>query len=261
MEQNSSDEQNLLKVIAEPRPGLKLTAELELSTPDGPARDMVATVTAELAEWSLHQAGSLFDAVVELAQAGHFEDADILRATTERLICQAARQSEAGSVAAAVVVSELHEATVAGDIEQIGELLREGADVNVIDGNGLSPLHVAVATGGVPAIDFLLANGADPANSGPDNPSPLHFAAGAGWDQIIEAFITHKVDVNLRMSDGSTPLHHAARFGRFATAKFLVANGADVNATTVDGLTAVAVAERHGHNEIADMLRRYGGAA
>lgn len=56
---------------------------------------------------------------------------------------------------------ELLKASSAGDLEQLKELLDEGAEVNVMNNEGMTPLHWAALEGGANVIEELFHAGAD----------------------------------------------------------------------------------------------------
>lgn len=64
-------------------------------------------------------------------------------------------------VAAGPAESPVADAAQNGDIETVRSLLREGADVNAGQGDGMSALHWAAERGDVELIDVLLYAGAE----------------------------------------------------------------------------------------------------
>jgi ankyrin repeat protein len=178
--------------------------------------------------------------------------------------------------AALLPESPIADAVMAGDLEAVRNLLRDGADVNEAQGDGLTGLHWAARNNDVEAarlllyaganvaaktrigahtpvlvasrgghaevLDVLLEAGADPvARTTTGNSAPLHFAAAAGNPAAVEVLLRHGADVDAR--DGGsrhTPLMIAATYDHVAVAQALLANGADVTLT----------------NEVVDMAAR-----
>jgi ankyrin repeat protein len=178
--------------------------------------------------------------------------------------------------AAPLPESPIADAVMAGDLEAVRNLLRDGADVNEAQGDGLTGLHWAARNNDVEAarlllyaganvaaktrigahtpvlvasrgghaevLDVLLEAGADPvARTTTGNSAPLHFAAAAGNPAAVEVLLKHGADVDAR--DGGslhTPLMIAATYDHVAVARALLANGADVALT----------------NEVVDMAAR-----
>ena len=106
-------------------------------------------------------------------------------------------------------------------------LVREGADVNLKDHNGVTPLHPAIARSG--SIDCTL---------------PL-VSAGA--------------DVNAKCHKGETPLIKAARLGKLQEIELLLEKGANVNAFDFFGRNALYYAVWRGNDTVLQLLLR-GGA-
>ena len=101
-------------------------------------------------------------------------------------------------------------------------LVREGADVNLKDHNGLTPLHSAIARSW--NIDCTL---------------PL-VSAGA--------------DVNAKCDKGETPLIKAARLGKLQEIEFLLENGANVNVFDFFGRNALYYAVWRGNDTVLQLL-------
>ena len=59
-------------------------------------------------------------------------------------------------------------------------LIRNGADINSVDSDGISALMYAVATGNVPNVNFLIENGADVNAANQEGQTVLIFASGKG---------------------------------------------------------------------------------
>ena len=59
-------------------------------------------------------------------------------------------------------------------------LIKNGADINSVDSDGISALMYAVATGNVPNVNFLIENGADVNAANQEGQTVLIFASGKG---------------------------------------------------------------------------------
>ena len=88
---------------------------------------------------------------------------------------------------------------------------------------------------------------------------PLHYAVVD--DDLVEVkrLIDQDADVNAREDGGGSPLHFAAGNGFVAIAELLIARGAEVNASTDEGVTPLDVAISQDHENVAHLLRLYGG--
>jgi ankyrin repeat protein len=78
-------------------------------------------------------------------------------------------------------------AAIAGaqDHEIIERLLAQGADVNAVDGDGVTPLHLAASRGDVALIDLLLARGAEVVKM-KDGRTPEDLATERGHPEAAE---------------------------------------------------------------------------
>jgi ankyrin repeat protein len=175
--------------------------------------------------------------------------------------------------------SPVADAAQRGDAEAVRTLLRQGADVNAAQGDGMTalhwaaangdmdiaallmpaganleavtrlgdytPLHLASRAGHAPVARALLEAGANvAAATSTGAATALHFAAGAGSADAVVALLEHGADVNVReAARGQTPLMFAAAYGRLEALEVLLARGADpaVTSTVVDLPTADAV--------------------
>ncbi len=163
------------------------------------------------------------------------------------------------------LMTPLHYAVVSDQAQMLEFLLEHGADVNARDKYGLTPLHKAAALGRPAIVAILLAAGADMAIYGTKygviGMYPLHLAAESGFADITELLLAKGADVNAR-TDGEnsvTALHMAAGKNRLDVVKLLLAKGADVNAEDVRKNTPLRWALTGGFDEVADVLRQYGG--
>lgn len=137
-------------------------------------------------------------------------------------------------LAGPVAESPVADAAQRGDLEIVRTLLRDGADVNAAQGDGMSALHWAAQNGQAEIVDVLLYAGANPeATTRLAGYTPLHLASRAGNAGAITKLLEGQADVSARSGTGVTALHFAAASGRADAVSALVAGGAEV-----DGLTS-----------------------
>jgi hypothetical protein len=111
--------------------------------------------------------------------------------------------------------SPVADAAQRGDLEIVRTLLRDGADVNAAQGDGMSALHWAAQTGQVAIVDVLLYAGANPeATTRLAGYTPLHLASRAGHAEAITKLLEGQADITARSGTGVTALHFAAASGR-----------------------------------------------
>ena len=180
-------------------------------------------------------------------------DAELLRS---------ARAREAG---------ELSIAAVSGDAAHVGDLVKDGANVNETDNTGDTPLHYAIQGGHVDIAEFLLTHGANVNqfnSSGmtpktgfdlmPESKDPVRAEMEWGASEkecqrrvtaFKELFAKYPSDPNYRDSHGRTALHQMAFSGNTMIV-FVIrdkAHPADLNLRDADGNTPLALAALSPH--------------
>lgn len=141
----------------------------------------------------------------------------------------------AGALAAAAPragESVVADAVMRGDTAAVRALLRQGADVNEAQGDGMTALHWGAQRGDAGTVRVLLAAGARiDAVTRNGNYTPLHLAARYGRADAVRALLDAGAAVTaVTSSGGATPLHFAAASGDSATVTALMERGAAVNA-------------------------------
>ena len=128
--------------------------------------------------------------------------------------------------------SPVADAAQRGDLGAVRNLLRNGADVNAPQGDGMTALHWAAERGDGPLCEVLLYAGARvDAGTRIGHYTPLHLAARAAHAAVAEMLIEAGSDPGAATTNsGATPLHLAAASGDPRVIEVLAAAGADVNA-------------------------------
>jgi ankyrin repeat protein len=134
--------------------------------------------------------------------------------------------------------------------------LGKGANINVVDGVGLTPLLEAISRYALesdclrkhaspcdhmPTIELLLQRGADP-----------NFRNADKWSELFD---DHFPDLT-----GYTALGLCARYGWYDLAKLLLEHGADPTIPRNDGSLPVTIATAHQHAKVAALIGRYTGS-
>ena len=146
------------------------------------------------------------------------------------------------ALAAAVVLSlaaastpgdaPVADAAMRRDSAKVRALLKQGADVNAAQGDGMTALHWAAAAGDADVARMLVYAGArvDAATRN-GNYTPLHLAAKAGRPSTVRVLVDAGADVNVATtSGGARPLHLAAAQGNAESVQQLLQHGAQVDA-------------------------------
>eukprot|EP00754_Rhynchopus_humris_P038623 Rhum_TRINITY_DN21237_c0_g1::Rhum_TRINITY_DN21237_c0_g1_i1::g.173436::m.173436 len=112
------------------------------------------------------------------------------------------------------VNQQLIDFAAAGAIDEVKDVLKKGAHVNVkLPQNGNTPLHMALWLQHGDVARLLIQHGADVESKDNDGVRPLHTAAWAAFegDATMTRFLLEKgCDINAATAAGNTPLHHAA---------------------------------------------------
>ena len=145
-------------------------------------------------------------------------------------------------------MTALHWAATHGDADQARMLIYAGARVDAMTRNGnYTPLHLAAKNGNAAVVKALLDAGASAnAKTTSGGASPLHFAAAQGSVDVITALVDKGAAVDAR--DGAwneTPLMWAAAYNRVDALQALIKHGANVALTSkIEDIAARERAER-----------------
>ena len=164
---------------------------------------------------------------------------------------------EAGSDATVADAARL------GDAAAVKALLRNGADVNAAQGDGMTALHWAAQKGDIELVAMLLSAGASVrATTRLGGYTPMHLASQAGHPRVVAALLAAGSPADVRTATGASPLMLAARSGSVDTATRLIENGADINAKeSTYGQTALMVAAGLNRAELVALLLARGADA
>ena len=124
------------------------------------------------------------------------------------------------------------DAAMRGDDDEVRALLRQGADVNGAQPDGMTALHWAAMNGNAGLAEVLVFAGANvQAATRIGDYRPLHLAAQAAQPTVARLLLEAGSDPNAATTDGgATPLHFAAQSGSAQIVQALVDHGANVDA-------------------------------
>ena len=157
--------------------------------------------------------------------------------------------------------SPVADAAERGDVEAVLSLLREGADANAAQADGMTGLHWAALTDELEMAEALLYAGATVrATTRLGGYTPLHLASRQGHVSVARALLKAGADPDRLTATGVTALHFAAEANAADVVEALLAHGA-----TVDSPEAFAqrtplmfASVRQSNQAVAALLR--GGA-
>ncbi len=129
-------------------------------------------------------------------------------------------------------IEPLVDAAARGENPQVQQLLRDGADVNEAQGDGMTALHWAAETGNDELADMLIYAGSHlDAGTRIGQYTPLHIASRKGNAYIVKALIEAGANVEVATTNsGATPIHLAAASGNADAVAALIDGGADTEA-------------------------------
>src|SRR4051794_29748350 len=148
------------------------------------------------------------------------------------------------------------DAAMAGNKDAVRALLKQAADVNAAQGDGMTALHWAAMKDDADLVQTLLFAGANVrATTRLGSYTPLVLAAKSGSASAIAPLLKSGADANSATSNGTTALMLAAASGNGDAVKLLIDGGANVNAKEpVRELTAVMFAAASNRAAVVKLL-------
>src|SRR5262249_32178353 len=158
----------------------------------------------------------------------------------------------AGAGAAAPVA----DAAQQGDRDSVKSLIKQAADVNAAQGDGMTALHWAAMKNDAELAQTLLYAGANVrALTRIGNYSPLLLAAKNGNAAVMEPIIGAGADANSATANGTTALMLAAASGNAGAVSLLLDKGAKIDAKeSVRGLNAAMFAAASNRADVLTVL-------
>ena len=159
--------------------------------------------------------------------------------------------------------SPIADAAMDGDGEAVRSLIKQGADVNAPQGDGMTAIHWGAERGDAEIVSTLIYAGANlKAVTRNGGYAPLHLAAKAGKKATAQLLLEAGADPNIQTSTGVTPLHHAAASGNVETVQTLLDHGADLDAQEyAHGQTPLIFAAAENRPEAITALLAAGASA
>jgi ankyrin repeat protein len=147
-----------------------------------------------------------------------------------------------------------------GDVQAVGKLLDDGADVNARDVEGDTPLILASFYATPECAELLIAKGAD-VNAANKTGATALIRAATDYEKT-RLLVAAGADVRVRTALGNTPLILAARrAGNSRTVQLLLERGADATARNDAGVSPVLAGAASGDVETVRLLLDAGGKA
>jgi ankyrin repeat protein len=161
---------------------------------------------------------------------------------------------------AAAAPAAVVDAAMAGNRDAVRSLLKDGADVNMTQADGMTALHWAAQKGDVDMATVLLYASANvKATTRIGGYTPLLIASKNGDAAMIDTLVQAGADPNATTVNGTTPLMLASAAGKADAVTLLLDRGATVNAKeNAKGETALTFAAAYGRADVIRVLTARG---
>jgi ankyrin repeat protein len=159
--------------------------------------------------------------------------------------------------AAAVAQAEpaIVDAALNGDLKTLRALVRQAADVDAQQPDGMTALHWAVQRRDLEMMDVLLEAGAKPDLINRTGAKPLYLAAINADAAAIARLLDAGEDANAVLTaEGESVLMLTSQTGNPEAVKLLLDRGADPNVQQARGQTALMWAAAEGHADVVELL-------
>jgi ankyrin repeat protein len=152
----------------------------------------------------------------------------------------------------------LAEAARRGDTDALRALLKQGAKVDAVEGDGTTALHWASYRDDLESADLLIRAGAKVDAANDLGATPLWVASENASDAMVRRLLRAGANPNVALLAGETPLMVASRSGNASVVEQLLAAGAHANAHGVRGQTALMWAVTQKHADVVKVLLAHG---
>jgi ankyrin repeat protein len=153
-------------------------------------------------------------------------------------------------------LNRLRVAVMLGSNDMVQWLIKQGVDVNAASPrDGSVALLWAARKGHLENVTALIDAGADINIVNAEGIVPIQWAAENGHTQVVEALVEAGASLDLReTTSGQGLMHGVSIYGHVEIARLLLSRGAQVDAKDAAQKTPIYYACRYGHGQLADLL-------
>ncbi|GAB5591717.1 hypothetical protein Unana1_06617 [Umbelopsis nana] len=147
----------------------------------------------------------------------------------------------------------LFEAVEEDDINTVSILLKNGANTEAVNGDGLTPLFVAALNGHLDIMSALIEKGANKEATDRHGWRALHRDAERGDSPVASTLLDEGVAIEVKNDQGDTALHIVAQKNQLLIVKDLLQHGANIDFTDRRGFTVLRRAAEFENKDGANM--------
>ncbi|MEI7596095.1 MAG: ankyrin repeat domain-containing protein [Bacteroidota bacterium] len=145
-------------------------------------------------------------------------------------------------------------AAESGNETEVLRLIKEKADVNTTNEDGVTPLMYAAQNGYLDIVKIILFNGAKIDAKPVNGINALISAAIYDKKDVVEYLLQEGADVNAKDNDNISSLLYATVYGNIDMVSLLFFYGADIYTNASDGVNPLIAASFYGYDNIVDLL-------
>ncbi|WP_341814104.1 ankyrin repeat domain-containing protein [Wolbachia endosymbiont (group A) of Nomada flava] len=147
-------------------------------------------------------------------------------------------------------------AVVSRELNEIKNLISQGANLEAKYGDGSTPLHIASRNNYLDVLEYLVKSGANLEAKNRYGRTPLFIASWNGHLDIVKYLVENGANIEAQDAYNRKPLHIAVDANRLNVVNLLLDRGANLKATDMYGKTSLDLAIQKGYEDIIEVLKQ-----